>query len=1030
MDGPDNDIDNSSTPNKTSSHPINTHRRNTLNHIDTQTKSNKYDVVSNEFFRTTQFALRMACTFITSSMIVYGTDYGSTIQAPYIIPVMSALIGNFTLGQTIAGSLTLMKTIIPVSIFVYIIQLCGVGYHDYTSVTILFLLVTFYTAYLNPLVITRKLALLLPVIFFTTIVNTPSNILGQLFAFQLLESFTVGIIFAIAFSMFILPRTSTLELQDRMSYCLNSIHTMYTLTMHAYLCSNKAESQALLNEANLVLAYVLQSSQQMRLRTAELQTEPAVLIRRLFRSKQSAYIRHQQDKYIEIVGSLTFHVQSMIYTCNHVMYNQRHEQLAELCHESFENLIQQQQLIFDSITVTSHIQDIEYITQQIIQLNSLYIKLTHTYTTALMKLNNIAVDYSTHAVRMQNDGEHISSEGLANLHDLSHKHTHCHIHDTDDAIANRKDPLTFGHFMFHVHEIVRALDRNFNTKYIPYHNTDTTADTPHGTSIKSKLQQYITPMKHMTWKGLYNCLKLDWTKVQNSLRCCILLGVGLIFVEVPILAQQFEHGQWILIAMCMTQGDNVGGSVTQMRLRLIGTLLGAVYGYLAYSAVGNNMYYLLAMLLLWVFVMSYIRASQNYAYIGVIGSATAIIVTIGRIPYTDPIQGNYALLRIQQNSLGIAIALVVNLVVFPVLASDLIKHNISVVLNNMSIAVRTIYTVYDTTIQTHSVMKHTRNNNTHTLVLPELQRQQSDKYLILNELSGQQIDIKTDSEFGTFIFSEIGKIRQQLSQQQLLITQADSEPRLWSTPFPTTSYRTLVDNQTFILRCIFTIDRAMLRITQTQRDTFHLFGLEFADRVRVQLHALINIVANVLDVWSILVDNSMLLQHSENTQIPDDLIGLWNTTQLKRRRSSTQDYTLADNKYNDQYIQYINQSSSNNQSSKQRLSKPTRVQHQSLMIKLHDAEISLRNQHRDISNESIEQLRAHHTNHTVADSHINTHTSTSHITVDQLHYILAEQTTLNALFYGATHLVQACISTCNTLYAIQEVERANNYTSY
>jgi len=45
---------------------------------------------------------------------------------------------------------------------------------------------------------------------------------------------------------------------------------------------------------------------------------------------------------------------------------------------------------------------------------------------------------------------------------------------------------------------------------------------------------------------------------------------------VSYLAKIFESRQWILIALCMTQADIVGGVFTAMKMRLIGTLLGNI----------------------------------------------------------------------------------------------------------------------------------------------------------------------------------------------------------------------------------------------------------------------------------------------------------------------------------------------------------------------------------------------------------------------------------------------------------------------
>lgn len=66
----------------------------------------------------------------------------------------------------------------------------------------------------------------------------------------------------------------------------------------------------------------------------------------------------------------------------------------------------------------------------------------------------------------------------------------------------------------------------------------------------------------------------EWPRFASAFKSMVIIGVGSIFVMVPRLADAFENGQWILIALCMTQGDTVGGAITTMKMRLIGTLLG------------------------------------------------------------------------------------------------------------------------------------------------------------------------------------------------------------------------------------------------------------------------------------------------------------------------------------------------------------------------------------------------------------------------------------------------------------------------
>jgi hypothetical protein len=66
----------------------------------------------------------------------------------------------------------------------------------------------------------------------------------------------------------------------------------------------------------------------------------------------------------------------------------------------------------------------------------------------------------------------------------------------------------------------------------------------------------------------------EWSRFLLAIKSMVIIGVGSIFVMVPYLAKIFENGQWILIALCMTQAETVGGAFTTMKMRLIGTLLG------------------------------------------------------------------------------------------------------------------------------------------------------------------------------------------------------------------------------------------------------------------------------------------------------------------------------------------------------------------------------------------------------------------------------------------------------------------------
>jgi hypothetical protein len=118
-----------------------------------------------------------------------------------------------------------------------------------------------------------------------------------------------------------------------------------------------------------------------------------------------------------------------------------------------------------------------------------------------------------------------------------------------DTTIRSEDHLGHAFFLFQIHTIVRML-------------IEATA---------KKVKKVVTKKKKTNFKEL---LIPNWSRVFVALKTTVIIGIGSIFVMVPPLVVVFENGQWIFIALCMTQGDSVGGAFTTMQMRLFGTLLG------------------------------------------------------------------------------------------------------------------------------------------------------------------------------------------------------------------------------------------------------------------------------------------------------------------------------------------------------------------------------------------------------------------------------------------------------------------------
>ncbi len=134
----------------------------------------------------------------------------------------------------------------------------------------------------------------------------------------------------------------------------------------------------------------------------------------------------------------------------------------------------------------------------------------------------------------------------------------------ESAIPIRsQDHLSHAFFLFQLAAIVRLLIRATIAK----------ENKSFFQEIKDARKKKQKPKR----RTVIEWLKPQWPRFVSAFKSMVIIGVGSIFVMVPRLAETFENGQWILIALCMTQGDTVGGALTTMKMRLVGTLLGQLF---------------------------------------------------------------------------------------------------------------------------------------------------------------------------------------------------------------------------------------------------------------------------------------------------------------------------------------------------------------------------------------------------------------------------------------------------------------------
>ena len=94
-----------------------------------------------------QFAFKIAVAFVAGGFLAYGTALQDELNLGYFIPKMSIVCMQETFGLTLFTCYHMLLTLVPLSVFLFIVQKIGLGYHDYLATELLLLVSSFYVAY-------------------------------------------------------------------------------------------------------------------------------------------------------------------------------------------------------------------------------------------------------------------------------------------------------------------------------------------------------------------------------------------------------------------------------------------------------------------------------------------------------------------------------------------------------------------------------------------------------------------------------------------------------------------------------------------------------------------------------------------------------------------------------------------------------------------------------------------------------------------------------------------------------------------
>jgi hypothetical protein len=231
-----------------------------------------------------QFAFRMFIAFVFASFIAYGSILKNHFSLKFMIPNMTILLIQETFGLTLLTNIQLIFIIIPLSIFLYLLQKFRLIYYHYLLSEFFYLLSSLIISYKCPQVPTRKLSLLFNSIFFVTIINQEQ--VPRFFAFELLEEFVIGMLISIIVSLIIFPLFATFDIENRINYSLSHLQQMYDLIIQAFLCEDQISADVYLSRANIMEKMIRKTMITVQSRFSEIYYEPSRLLQRLSNRKR------------------------------------------------------------------------------------------------------------------------------------------------------------------------------------------------------------------------------------------------------------------------------------------------------------------------------------------------------------------------------------------------------------------------------------------------------------------------------------------------------------------------------------------------------------------------------------------------------------------------------------------------------------------------------------------------------------------------------------------------------------------------
>ncbi|KAL2634015.1 hypothetical protein R1flu_005494 [Riccia fluitans] len=219
--------------------------------------------------------------------------------------------------------------------------------------------------------------------------------------------------------------------------------------------------------------------------------------------------------------------------------------------------------------------------------------------------------------------------------------------------------------------------KSYNPELAEGKNSSTASNSIFGWEITCQVHRFLS--------------KWGATRAQAKRSFKIALAIVIADIFSNMIVSKEKHAFWGPVTVAFLIGNYQGGSWRTASLRLQGTVLGGIYGYLALTVTKNHSWANFLALIPWVILTTFVRYSPDYGYGGLVSGFTAAILIMG--DFESDIR-KYAMDRITETFVGVLAFVFVETVVFPERAVRLIRAELVSSLTGLRDCVAAIVAVY------------------------------------------------------------------------------------------------------------------------------------------------------------------------------------------------------------------------------------------------------------------------------------------------------------------------------------------------